>query len=249
MAAASERGEPLVELFVPALSNVAWSSEVVGQTLEGLFVYLASDGTHHLHPVHAPTLRLGWRPDEQPGEVLLAAAERYGLAAALVHSTSWRFEDARVVLTYVVAVRPPERPSEYLTDVRVARADLARGDAMGPPTEIGVTQVLEHAFRHLAWLVKDDEAVRRALPDWAAFIGGYEPEPFRSFGAQASRRDYASTGSDAYTRSTYSRSMRFEPKCEPIVCNERFMRATQARGTPRSSRSWNIGRISPSSSS
>ena len=44
-------------------------------------------------------------------------------------------------------------------------------------------QVLEHAFRHLSWLVKDDDAVRTALPDWMAFLGAYEPEPFRAFGA------------------------------------------------------------------
>jgi hypothetical protein len=42
--------------------------------------------------------------------------------------------------------------------------------------------VLEHAFRHLAWLVKDDEAVRAALPDWVAFLDTYAPEPFRAFG-------------------------------------------------------------------
>jgi hypothetical protein len=100
----------------------------------------------------------------------------------LVHSTSWRLEGARVVLTYVVAVAPPEELNENLADEPVTRADLARGDAMGPPPEIGVAQVLEHAFRHLSWLVKDDEAVRGALPDWVAFLDGYEPEPFRAFG-------------------------------------------------------------------
>ena len=57
------------------------------------------------------------------------------------------------------------------------------GDALTPPAEIGVSQVLEHAFRHLAWLVKDDEAVRAALPDWVAFLDTYAPEPFRAFGA------------------------------------------------------------------
>ena len=47
---------------------------------------------------------------------------------------------------------------------------------------IGVAQVLEHAFRHLSWLVKDDAVVGEALADWVAFLNAYEPEPFRAFG-------------------------------------------------------------------
>jgi hypothetical protein len=173
---------PFIEL-APALTNVAWSKELVSQSLEALFTYLCDDGAHHLRPIHASTLRIGWPPDQQPGDIVAHAARRYGLAPLLVHSTSWRLEDARVVLTYVVAVDRPEELNENLTDEPVSRADLARGDAMAPPPEIGVSQVLEHAFRHLSWLVKDDDAVRAALPDWVAFLGTYEPEPFRPFGA------------------------------------------------------------------
>ena len=173
---------PIVEI-APALTNVAWSKELVSQSLEALFVYLGDDGAHHLRPIHAQTLRVGWPASQQPGEIVAAAAKRYDLAPLLVHSTSWRLEDARVVLTYLVAVERPNELNENLADEPVARADLARGDAMGPPPEIGVSQVLEHAFRHLAWLVKDDAAVRAALPEWTAFLDRYEPEPFRPFGA------------------------------------------------------------------
>lgn len=73
-------------------------------------------------------------------------------------------------------------------------ADLARGDALAPPPQIGVSQVIEHAFRHLAWLVKDDDAVRAALPDWVAYLGSYEPEPFRSFGPPGPPASPASPG-------------------------------------------------------
>ena len=45
-----------------------------------------------------------------------------------------------------------------------------------------MAQVLEHAFRHLAWLVKDDEEVHAALPDWVGFLSATSPKPFRSFG-------------------------------------------------------------------
>ena len=173
---------PIIEL-APAITNVAWSKELVSQSLEALFVYLVEDGAHRLRPIHASTLRLGWPPDQQPGDIVALAARRYGLVPRLVHSTSWRLDEGRLVLTYLVAVQPPPALNENLADERVGRADLARGDALTPPHDIGVSQVLEHAFRHLAWLVKDDEAVRAALPDWVTFLDAYEPEPFRAFAA------------------------------------------------------------------
>ena len=174
-------GEPVIQL-APPLSSVAWSGDFVAQTIETLFVYLASDGAHLLRPVHAETLRLGWGPEGQPGEIVVGAAERYGLRPVLVHSTSWRHEAGRLVLTYVAAVEPPGSRSPYLADEVVERADLARGDAFGPPPEIHVAQVLEHAFRHLAWLVKDDAVVGETLGPWADFLETYVPEPFRAFG-------------------------------------------------------------------
>jgi hypothetical protein len=177
--------KPVIEI-VPALTNVAWSKELVSQSLEAFLVYLDHDGAHSLRPIHAHTLRVGWPADRQPGEIVAAAAKRYDLTPLLVHSTSWRLEDGRVVLTYLVAVELPAQLNENLADEPVGRADLARGDAMGPPPEIGVSQVLEHAFRHLSWLVKDDDAVRAALPEWVAFLDRYEPEPFRPFGVPPS---------------------------------------------------------------
>lgn len=172
---------PVVQLD-PPVSSVAWSSDFVAQTLEILTVYLDGEGAHHLRPVHAETLRLGWGPAQQPGQIVLDAIERYGLTPLLVHSTSWRHEAGRVILTYVAAVAPPAWPNEYLADEPVRRAELARGDAFGPPPEIGVGQVIEHAFRHLAWLVADDAVVGETLDDWKAFLAGYEPEPFRALG-------------------------------------------------------------------
>jgi hypothetical protein len=90
-----------------------------------------------------------------------------------------------LILTYVAAVTPPERLSEYLTDEPVGRADLARGDALGPPRDIDVAQVIEHAFRHLSWLVKDDSVVGDTLANWVEFLERYDPEPFRAFGPPA----------------------------------------------------------------
>jgi hypothetical protein len=51
---------------------------------------------------------------------------------------------------------------------------------MAAPQSIGVDAVLEHALRHLSWLVKDDPAVMKALGDWKDVLAGFEPEPFRA---------------------------------------------------------------------
>lgn len=42
--------------------------------------------------------------------------------------------------------------------------------------------MIEHAFRHLSWLVKDDAVVGDALTESVTFLDRYEPEPFRGFG-------------------------------------------------------------------
>lgn len=173
--------EPIVELD-PPLTSVAWSSAIIGQSLEVLFVYLADDRALLVRPIHAETLRLGWPPDRQPGDLVMEAVGRYGLAPLLVHSTSWRYDEGRLILTYIAAVERPQEMSHHLTEEPVARSDLARGDAFGPPPEIGVAQVVEHAFRHLAWLVKDDVVVGEQLRAWVDFLDRYEPEPFRAFG-------------------------------------------------------------------
>jgi hypothetical protein len=173
---------PVVQL-VPPLSDVPWSADFGAQSLETLFVCLRARGASHLRPIHAPTLRLGWAPGPDPGQIVLDASTRYGLTPLLVHSTSWRHEGDRLILTYVVAVEPPDHLSEYLIEEPVIRSDLARGDALGPPTDIGVNQVIEHSFRHLSWLVNDDAVVGEALSDWVRFLERYEPEPFRAFGA------------------------------------------------------------------
>ena len=174
--------DPFVELGTP-LSTVAWSSEFVVQSIEPLFVHLAEGRAHYLRPEHAESLQLGLAPGSQPGQLVIDAAASYGLEPLLVHSTSWRALEARIVMTYVAIVRTPDELSHFLVDEPVRKTELARGDAFGPPPTIDVVQVLEHAFRHLAWLVKDDDAVRGALPEWIAFLDRYEPEPFRAFAA------------------------------------------------------------------
>ena len=113
--------------------------------------------------------------------MVLDVLKSYPLAPIVVHSTSWRHEDGRIVLTYIAVVEPPSSlPPDSLLSVPVGRAKLARGEAMSAPRSIGVDAVLEHALRHLSWLVRDDPAVMKALAGWQEVLAGFEPEPFRA---------------------------------------------------------------------
>lgn len=96
----------------------------------------------------------------------------------LVHSTSWRRDRDAVILSFVVVI-----DAALVGDLDsrpVMRAELARGEATSPPDSIASSHVVEHGLRHLAWLVRDDAAVRAELADaWASVLAPYVPEPFR----------------------------------------------------------------------
>src|SRR5207245_6819172 len=79
-------------------------------------------------------------------------------------------------------VRPDQTGAvPTLVEAPVRRVDLARGSATGPPDEIQVAQVVEHALRHLSWLMRDDPVLATILTGpWVDVLEGYEPEPFRA---------------------------------------------------------------------
>lgn len=165
----------------PPISSVDWSPRFVAQTLEVLPVALRDGRLVWMKPIHAESLRVGLSPSARPAEAVLEVMKWYPLEPLVVHSTSWRQEEGRIILTYVAVIVPPEKlPPDSLLETSVRRAELARGEAMAAPQSIGVEAVLEHALRHLSWLVKDDPAVMHALAGWKEVLAGFEPEPFRA---------------------------------------------------------------------
>lgn len=119
-------------------------------------------------------------PGLSPNTVVQGALSAAGLQAEIVHSTSWRFQDGRLVLTYLaVAMRPTAAAGFEAAPSQ--RAELARGSATGAPKSIDVAQVVEHGLRHLSWLSRDDRVIAEELsPEWLAIVSGYVPEPFRA---------------------------------------------------------------------
>jgi hypothetical protein len=153
--------------------------------LEAIVLYRDRETIRHLFPRGRETVVAGWDPDLDPGESLVDAVATLGLAPAMVHSTSWRVVGRRIVLTFLVVVEAPREVPDTFEVESVARADLARGHATGPPPDVHISQVVEHGLRHLAWLLGDDPAIAAALPGWSEVLADYDREPFRAFGREA----------------------------------------------------------------
>jgi hypothetical protein len=153
----------------------------VAQRLEILPVALRAGTVFWFKPVHAQSISVGLPRAAEPGDFVLDVIGWYPLRPRVVHSTSWRYEEGRIVLTYVVVAELTDSlPPGSLEAVEVQRAEIDRGDAMAPPQSIRLAAVLEHALRHLSWLIRDDPAIAAALSDWSDVLDGYRPEPFRA---------------------------------------------------------------------
>jgi hypothetical protein len=157
---------------------------VDGPWLEAVVLYLDSDGIRHIVPRGDDVVRAQWDPDLDPNEVIVDAVADLGLRPFMVHSTSWRVVGQWILLTFLVAVEPPARVPDACEAELVTRVELARGQAIGPAPKVHLSQVVEHGLRHLAWLVREDEAINQALAGWTRTLSVYTPEPFRAFGRE-----------------------------------------------------------------
>jgi CRP/FNR family transcriptional regulator, cyclic AMP receptor protein len=149
--------------------------------VEILPVTLREGGIWWIRPTGASSWQVGSDVTLYPGELVTQELGRFGLAPRAVHSTSWRYEQDHLVLTYAALLPDDTTAGEGLVAAPVEREELARGSATGPPDEIHVAQVVEHALRHLSWLSRDDPVLMKLLEGaWARALESYEPEPFRA---------------------------------------------------------------------
>ncbi len=169
-----------------AIQRLAEREGRAGAVLEVFPVFLDGGRFRYVRPDAGGSIRITSPGSGHPSDLVLADATGRGLQATAVHSTSWRHERDRLVLTYLAVLDGVPALPDGLQVVDVVRHDLARGSATGPPSSIGVEQVVEHALRHLSWLVRDDPVIRdRLARDWVGPLDAYEPEPFRSLGSGA----------------------------------------------------------------
>ncbi len=182
----NERPSSYIDSLPGPLSELPWSEHFVMQAIEVLPVTLCDGQILSLRPDCADSFIIGWPAGARPEAVAAGAMEQLGMQPIVLHSTSWRHAGGEVVLTYLAVVSPIDGPPTSWESSPVIHTQLARGDATAPPPVIGVGQVMEHALRHLAWLMHDDQVVASALPDWSEVLDGYVPEPFRAFGVPPS---------------------------------------------------------------
>lgn len=152
--------------------------------LEAIVLYLDSGAIRHVYPHGRETVLAPWDPDLDPAESIVDSVAALGLSPLMVHSTSWRVTERRLVLTFLVVVEPSSELPEICEVEWVTRTDLARGHATGAPASVHISQVVEHGLRHLAWLLQADDVIREALPAWPDALAGYGPEPFRALGRE-----------------------------------------------------------------
>jgi hypothetical protein len=96
---------------------------------------------------------------EEPDTVAWRACRPRRDNPVLLHSTSWRYDRGRVVLTYVALPdpRPASRNHPIPTDIAEA------WNSIRPSPRPSSDQVAAHACRHLAFLARTDDAVASAL--------------------------------------------------------------------------------------
>lgn len=96
--------------------------------------------------------------------------------AGLLHSTSWRFDAGRIVLTYVAL--PDPAPGPCLRPVPLLVKASSAGPLAPSPGSVSVDDVAAHACRHLAYLRHTDPVVADrsvAAPQLWALIDEFVP--------------------------------------------------------------------------
>lgn len=122
---------------------------------------------------YSPTWTVDVPADTSPMDTLAACAPTALRTAP--HSTSWRFADGRIVLSFVAA------PTRAVTD-GLRRIDPQQPGGPGGESPTGITHesVVRHALRHVAFLMATDPAALAIDdPDWRAAGREHIPTVFR----------------------------------------------------------------------
>ncbi|WP_433203068.1 hypothetical protein ACQP00_33475 [Dactylosporangium sp. CS-047395] len=120
-----------------------------------LLVFSARDGALHYTPHGAQVIG-----DRHPDAVAAALAGNPPDLTVL-HSTSWRYAEGRVVLTYAAVLDGTPGPgARELPEHGIARSPDPRRPS---PPQVCPDAVATHAARHLAWLRETDPVAGAAL--------------------------------------------------------------------------------------
>lgn len=123
-------------------------------------------------------------PGSRPAhELVKSELSAYNLEGEIIHSTSWRQDREKLLITYLAVVRKPEKIPAGWEAFPVAATGLVRGGTTSPPENIPAGAVIHHAFQHLAWLFQTDPVVRKTLAEsWEETLRPFQAQPARSLG-------------------------------------------------------------------
>lgn len=198
-----------LDLLVPSIDTADVLVEVFP-------IFLRAGTLHYVHPADASSLQIQVHSSEHPRDVVSDAIAQLGSTSLVIHSTSWRFEKGSLILSYLVAASTSGPLSEGMRATSIVRRNLARGTATQPPQTIDIEEVVEHGLRHLAWLVRDDPAVRDALrEEWAGTLDAYYPQPFSALDLREAPSRWAQLARDLCLR-TFGRDSRLATAC-PLI--------------------------------
>lgn len=158
-----------------------------GQGTAPVQVEVLTFSAHHESPHYrdAITELAGRHPDTAAGDLA-------GGTVLLLHSTSWRYRNGSVILTYVAVLDDTDDHYRELGAHTIAHS----GDPTAPsPPHVCADAVATHAARHLAWLRENDEAVATTLAGlprlWHA-LDRFKPGPAGALPPTAASRETAS---------------------------------------------------------
>ncbi|MGH3911483.1 MAG: hypothetical protein ACRDRM_11700 [Pseudonocardiaceae bacterium] len=140
------------------------------------------------HPATTPPVPGWWHelpPGLHPTQVVVDALVHefdgvFDQATSVVHSTSWRYEDEYLVLSYLAVLQPPAQLADAPPGFVLQPVD-ANPDGAGrtnDPSAIPVMDVLTHGLRHLAMLRVSDPMIAKTLSGcWHELLAGWNPLP------------------------------------------------------------------------
>jgi hypothetical protein len=135
---------------------------------------------YHLFQPQSGSWLIPWNSKVHPHQEVQAKLAPLGIQAKVIHSTSWRYVNDQLIITYLVVIKPIKIDTIGFQSREFARVEVIQGEAQLPPKEIKVDAVISHALRHLSWLYAVDENVHSSLQlEWRAALRFYDPEPFR----------------------------------------------------------------------
>ncbi|MBB5867728.1 hypothetical protein F4553_001107 [Allocatelliglobosispora scoriae] len=109
---------------------------------------------------HSDALGTGTHPDAVARHL---SGLQPGMPGGLLHSTSWRYDDGGLILTY--AALPDPHPELATTALPVDAMVTCEDPLVPSPAVIDLDAVAAHACRHLALLHATDPVVRAAADE------------------------------------------------------------------------------------